>query len=461
MSRRADAMRPRVTARARISLCLSAAAVVVIAGVVAVGAATARQERTTAKVSSPTFASACGTRPVTLQGYFESGFPDITDLTTAFTKQYPSVKWKVREDPFATITQDAPLTLGGPNPPDLMRLPTISSLVKDRLLKNLDPYFQEYGWKSFPASQLAQLRTSPTGVGVGTGPLYAMGINYSLTGVFYNKALAAKIGMKVPQTLAQLDAILAKAKAAGITPIEQFDGGATGGLLFPLQQLMADYGSASQIDNWVFDRPGATIDTPANLQATEHLQQWIKAGYFNPDANAVLYPQMMSNFEAGKALLIFDGDWESGNFDAHMPGQVGFFLMPALKAGGPQAAMSAPLTYGIAAGAKHADCTAFFLNWVATNPTARKINVEVGGSNPGGPATLPIPKVKPGSTTSQTLAAGAIAAKDNGDMGFIANANGSIYAEAWTPNVQKLFAGQETPQAVLSSVQAAYKAAGS
>ena len=74
-----------------------------------------------------------------MQGYFESGFPDITDLTSAFTKQYPSVTWNVREDPFATITQDAPLTLGGPNPPDLMRLPTIGGLVKDGLLKNLDP----------------------------------------------------------------------------------------------------------------------------------------------------------------------------------------------------------------------------------------------------------------------------------------------------------------------------------
>ena len=41
-------------------------------------------------------------------------------------------------------------------------------------------------------------------------------------------------------------------------------------------------------------------------------------------------------------------------------------------------------------------------------------------------------------------------------MGFIANANGSIYAESWTPEVQKLFAGQETPQGVLQPVQAAY-----
>ena len=67
-----------------------------------------------------------------------------------------------------------------------------------------------------------------------------MGLNYSLTGVFYNKTLAAKIGMTTPPTtLAELDALLAKAKAAGVTPIVQFNGGATGGLLFPLQQLMA------------------------------------------------------------------------------------------------------------------------------------------------------------------------------------------------------------------------------
>ena len=144
-----------------------------------------------------------------------------------------------------------------------------------------------------------------------------------------------------------------------------------------------------------------------------------------------------------------------------MPGKIGFFLMPPLNAGGKQAAMSAPLTYGIAANAPHADCAAFFLNWVATNPVARKINVQAGGSNPGGPANLQIPMVKPGSTTSQTLAAGGIAAKDNGDMGFIANANGSIYAEAWTPEVQKLFAGHETPPGVLQSVQAAYVKDGS
>jgi raffinose/stachyose/melibiose transport system substrate-binding protein len=406
----------------------------------------------------PSVTAACGSKPVTLQGYFETGFPDIIDLTKEFTRQYPKVKWHIRQDQFAVITQNAPLVLSGPNPPDLMRLPQVSGLIHDHLLKNLNGYFTAYRWNRFPGSQLASLRAAPTGRPRGTGPLWAMGVNYSLTGVFYNKTLAAKVGMtKVPATLAELDALLAKAKAAGVTPIVQFNGGATGGLLFPFQQLMAVYGPPAPINSWIFNKAGATIDTQPNLAAAKHLQQWIKAGYFNSDANATDYATMMSKFQHGDGLLIFDGDWESGNFDKTMPGKIGFFLMPTLKAGAKHAAMSAPLSYGIAAKAKHADCAAFFLNWVATNPKARRINVAVGGSNPGGPPNLSIPTVKPGSVTAQTLAAGKVVARENGAMDFIANATGAIYAQSWTPAVQKLFAGQTTPEDVLKTVQADYE----
>jgi raffinose/stachyose/melibiose transport system substrate-binding protein len=442
--------RSRLVAGAALAMLLLAAAAVATIVPGSASGAPAAAKRVAAK---PT----CGTQPVTMNAYVETGFPDPIDLMNLFHKQYPNVTWKIRQDQFAVITQNAPLVLNGPNPPDIMRLPQVSGLVKDHLLKNLDGYFKAFGWSKFPASQLSQVRMPPSGRPRGTGSLWAFGLNYSLTGVFYNKTLAAKIGMKSPPTtLAQLDALLAKAKSAGLTPIVQFNGGATGGLLFPLQQLMAIYGPPTPINNWIFQKPGANIDTPSNRAATNHLDQWIKSGYFNTDANATDYPTMMSKFEHSQGVFMFDGDWESGNLDKLMPGKVGFFLMPTLKAGQPHTAMSAPLTYGIAAKAKHADCAAFFFNWVATNPAARKLNVSVGGSNPGGPPNLPIPVSKKGSLISQTLAAGKVVAKENGAMDFIANATGAIYAQSWTPEVQKLFAGQESPDNVLKTVQKQY-----
>lgn len=438
--------------RTLVSIAIGAALVVAAlaaAGVVPASAA--------GKVAGAAAKPGCGTAPVTMNAYVETGFPDPIDLMNLFHKQHPNVTWKIRQDAFATITQNAPLVLNGPNPPDIMRLPQVSGLVKDHLLKNLDGYFKAFGWNRFPASQLAQVRMPATGRPRGTGSLWAFGLNYSLTGVFYNKTLAAKAGIKsVPTTLAQFDADLAKAKSAGLTPIVQFNGGATGGLLFPLQQLMAIYGPPTPINNWIFQKPGANIDTASNLKATTHLQDWIKAGYFNSDANATDYPTMMSKFEHDTGVFMFDGDWESGNLDKLMPRKVGFFLMPTLKPGQPHTAMSAPLTYGIAAKAPHADCAAFFFNWVATNPAARKLNVQVGGSNPGGPPSLAVPSQKKGSLISQTLAAGKVVAGANGAMDFIANATGAIYAQSWTPEVQKLFAGQESPAGVLKKVQSDY-----
>jgi len=193
---------------------------------------------TAAAAAGPaSFAANCGTAPVTMQGLFETGFPDIVDLTQLFTKQYPNVKWSIREDPFATITSNAPLILSGPNPgPDADA--SDHGPRQGPRVKNLDGYFNTFGWGKFPASDLEQTRVAPSGSPQGVGPLWALGINYSMTGVFYNKALAAKVGMTAaPATLAQLDAILAKAKADGILPVEQFDSSGNGGLIFPSSTL--------------------------------------------------------------------------------------------------------------------------------------------------------------------------------------------------------------------------------
>lgn len=402
-------------------------------------------------------APSCGTDPVVLNSYFETGFPLPTRLAEEFTKQFPNVTFDIKEDQFANMMENSPRILSEDNAPDLIRLPSLTDLVANNLLMNLDGYFTEFGWDKFPAGQLVQLRVEEGGRPRGTGSLFAMGLNYSMTGVFYNKELAAQLGMtEPPKTLAELDALMAKAKEAGIQPIMQWNKG-TAGLAFPLQNLMGAYGAPEPINDWIFQKDGASINTPENLEAAEHLDGWIKAGYFPSDANAIEYFQMMSRFMGGEGLFMFNGDWESGNLDTNAAGKFGFFIMPSEEAGGRHATMSAPLTFGIAAKAAHADCAAFFLNWVATNEEARKINVAVGGSNPGGPVDLPMPAVTPGSVTEQSLAAGQTLAADNGAMDFIANATGAIFAAGWTPELQKMVGGQQTPAGLLEAVQKEYE----
>ena len=408
-------------------------------------------------LASAAAAQECGPEPVTLNAYFETGFPLPSELAAEFTRQFPNVTFDIREDQFANLMENTPRLLSQDNAPDLVRLPSISDLVANELLLNLDGYYDSFGWASFPEGNLVQLRADASGRPRGVGSLFAMGLNYSTTGVFYNTALAEQIGLtEPPATLAEFDAALAAAEAAGLTPIMQWNKD-TAGLAFPLQNLMGVYGDPEPINAWIFQQEGATIDTPENLQAAEHLQRWIEAGYFPDDANAVDYFTMMSRFTAGEGVFMFNGDWESANLQNAMGSGVGFFLMPTLEEGGRHATMSSPLTFGIGAKSANPDCAAFFLNWVATNETAREINVAVGGSNPGGPADLPIPPQEEGSLISQTLAAGQVIGADNGAMDFIANATGAIFAAGWTPELQKMVGGVQDAEGLLDDVQEEYE----
>ena len=399
----------------------------------------------------------CGTDPVVLNAYFETGFDLPFVLAEEFTKQYPNVTWDIKEDQFTNLINSTPRLLAGDNAPDLIRLPTMVSFAKQGLLMNLDDYASAFGWDEWPVPQLSQNRVSENGTR-GSGSLYAMGLNYSLTGVFYNKELAAQIGMtEPPATLAEFEDLLAAAKEAGLLPIMQWGSAKSGmGLAFPLQNLMASLGPTDPINEWVFNAEGATIVTDTNLIAAQHLEQWIQEGYFPPDINAIEYTDAAARFGAGEGVFTFNGDWQNAGYDTDLPGNVGFFLFPPAEEGGAPAAMSAPLTYGIAANAEHADCAAFFLNWVASNDEARAIDVAVGGSNPGGPAGATMPAVAEGSVTNETLAEGARLGLTGSAMDFIANATSAIFAQGWTPELQNMVGGLQDAEGLLQMVQEEY-----
>ncbi|MCC6613801.1 MAG: carbohydrate ABC transporter substrate-binding protein [Anaerolineae bacterium] len=400
----------------------------------------------------------CGTEPITLNAYFETGFDIPFALADEFAKQYPNVTWDIKQDQFTNLINSTPRLLSGDNPPDLIRLPTMVSFANQGLLMSLDGYAEAFGWNDWPVPQLNQNRVAEDGTR-GSGSLYAMGLNYSLTGIFYNKEQAAQIGMtEPPQTLAEFDALLASAKEAGLLPIMQWGSARSGmGLAFPLQALMASVGPVGPINDWIFQKPDATIDTPSNLVAAEHLAEWIQNGYFPPDINAIEYTDANARFGQGEGVFIFNGDWQNAGYDTDMPGNVGFFLMPPAEEGGSPAAMSAPLTFGIAANAVNADCAAFFLNWVATDETARQINVAIGGSNPGGPSGLTMPSVAEGSITNETLAAGPVVGEAGTSMDFIANATSAIFAQGWTPELQKMVGGRQDAAGLLAAVQEEYE----
>src|SRR5579859_6906841 len=152
----ANTAAPAATQAPASTATTAAAATTAPTQAAATTAAPAATQGTGTTAGGPT----CGTQPVVLNAYFETGFDLPFKLSDEFTKEYPNVTWNVKQDQFANLINETPRLLAGDNPPDLIRLPTLVSFAKDGLLKNLDDYAKAFGWDKWPVPQLNQARVA-------------------------------------------------------------------------------------------------------------------------------------------------------------------------------------------------------------------------------------------------------------------------------------------------------------
>lgn len=396
------------------------------------------------------------TEDVVLTVYLETNFQDaFKTLAAAFTAEHPNVTFEFQSDTFANLAQNATKIISSPDAPDIIRYPTVSQAATDGILTNLDAYATAYGWDDWPQGTLNQVRVLPDSSRGEAGSLYALGIGYSVTGVFYNKALAEEVGItSMPTTLDEFEDALATAKAAGEVPLmfgnQDYNGA------FPLQAVQNQLSDLDGLKDWIYDAPGSTYELDSSLQAATTIQDWATAGYFPDDVNAIDYATSVGRFAEGEGVFMINGDWSAAAFDAANTGGYGFFLFPGETEASPHVAMAAPSTYVIPSSAKNPDTAAYFFNWVHTNTEARQIVLDITGSSPGGPADLPAPTPKEGTLAVDTVAASTQLAEDDGAIDFVGNATPGVLTSTLGPNLQLLITNRMTPEDFVASVQQAY-----
>ncbi|MBG6181973.1 ABC transporter substrate-binding protein [Arthrobacter sp. CAN_A1] len=392
---------------------------------------------------------------VTLTIADETGFPVTDVLAEEFTKQHPNVTFEITRDTFQNLTANAPRLLAGDNPPDLIRLPTIGEAANDGLLANLDPYAEAYGWDAWPETQLAPLRMNDEGTR-GSGPLYQVGLGYSVTGIYMNTAIAEELGIDgPPATMAELEEDLAMAKEAGEVPI--MAGDQDGVVNFVVQAAMNQYADKDEFLSWMFNEPGSSYNTEGNIEGAELIRTWADEGYFPEDINAVDYFTFVTRFSEGEGLFAFNGNWEAANYQEALGDDVEFFLVPPVEEGGDHVAMGAANSFSVAAGSDDLDTTAYFLDWIHTDPAARQIITDVTGASPGGDPALEQPTVEEGSLIANALEMAAQIGEENGQVDFMSNTTAGIYAGAIIPESQLLVTSMITGEEFVTRVQEFYE----
>jgi ABC-type glycerol-3-phosphate transport system substrate-binding protein len=382
--------------------------------------------------------------------------PLFQKLGALFTAKNPNVTVNVVGQDFNTLQTNVPRILAGSNVPDIIRLGAFGNTVADKQLANLDQYASTYGWNSWPQAQFESTRSNAAGTERGTGSLYGVGPGFGLTGVYYNKALLTKIGASVPTTLSELEADMAKAKAKGILPM--VISGPAQTLAFTVQNLQVDYAnSVTPVQNWNYDKPGASMNIPSFVQAATTLQTWAKDGYFPTDVNSVQESSAVSEFDSGTGLFYVSGNWDAPAIDKAGAGKFGFFGFPPAKAGGVTDAMSASDLQVIPVKAAHPAQAAAFLNFIQTDADARQASLDMGGYVPGGPSDAAKLTTASGSAVSGTVSFFAAATEQNELTEFMVNATSSISASTLVPDTEQLIGGKMTPASFASTVQSDYE----
>jgi raffinose/stachyose/melibiose transport system substrate-binding protein len=439
-------LRRRSSGRSAVGLMLVAAAGLSACSAPGAGAGGGQTQVDASEVSTD-----IGDEDIELTLYDGAGLKAIDEaLIAAFEDKYPQITVTTRFDPDDVQAQNAPRVLASDDPPDIARINALADIVGNGQLTNLDPWADAYGWDELPEGQLAMYRVSEDGVR-GSGSQYTLASGFVLTGLYYNKEVADEVGIgDPPTTVAELEEDLAAAEDAGVTPI--MAGNQGGQVAFAVQSMIDNAAGREPVNDWVFNVPDATIDTPEALSGVETVADWAEKGYFNDDTNGTDATAALGRFTAGESLFFFSGSWDASALQDQMGDDVGFVLAPAGDSG-TSLGMSDPVSnFGIPAKSDQKNAAAAFLDFL-TSPEARQIVVDTGAGPSG---TGELPTTEPGTLKAEVQAAFAALVDSDSQVQFVQNATSGISAD-WVAQTQELVEARVSPADYLANIQAAYE----
>jgi raffinose/stachyose/melibiose transport system substrate-binding protein len=103
--------------------------------------------------------------------------------------------------------------------------------------------------------------------------------------IFYNKTIFAEVGVEVPTTIDELEAVCDKLIAAGYVPFSLANGSKWTGSMYYMYLVSRHSGNA-EFDAAYTQEGSFTSD--AFIWAGEKIQDWVKKGYFNEGFNSMI-----------------------------------------------------------------------------------------------------------------------------------------------------------------------------
>ena len=385
--------------------------------------------------------------------------PVIKDIAKQFEAKYPNVKVNLTFKGFSDYIKVVKLALASDNAPDVAEgnqgWQIDGALVKSKLISPLTEQMTSQGWDQwYTPDTFQQFQWADDGSQFGSGTTYGAGQFGQSTGLFLNmkKLKAAGVDPTTWKTFDDFAAALKtlRAKLPADEPVINLGNKDGYEIVHAWGMLQGAYATDPQaIRDWVFQKDGATFDTPENVKSLQVLQDWVKAGYFGKDYNAVGENDAAAAFAKGTGAIYMGGNWQAAVIKDGLGADASFMNSPPGMSGKHIAIGSTSLPWHISAKTKYPDVAAAFIQMlIAGEGTAQLMYDQVQ-----------IPAIQSAPQPEGDAYLGAVATgwqelvKDGGLTLFPDWSSPSMF-DTMGANFQKLAAGSATPQDVAKALQA-------
>lgn len=320
------------------------------------------------------------------------------------------------------------------------------ALAKAGLVKDLTSAYKKYDWQVFDS---AKERVTVD------GKLYGVPGELETLGIFYNKDLFAKLGIKEPKSTADLEAAASTIKAAGKIPLavgdkEGWEGGHL--LSMALSSAVGPSGMEalfSGTKSW---------DSPEVVSALDFWKQLNDKGYLPKSPTSVNYDNSLALYYSQDAAMIPTGSWLVGEIDDNTKFKTGFIPFPAPGGAGIYSAGLGSGPY-VSASTTKTDAALKFVDFLAS-PEHGAWTVENLHTIPPMPLNAANLKVSPlfRQVLNDTAALAAGGAGGAGGFGYnIDVLTTDTFNKTLYDGFQAVLTGQMTTKEVASKLQAAAK----
>jgi raffinose/stachyose/melibiose transport system substrate-binding protein len=315
------------------------------------------------------------------QQYFTSQF------VTAYNSTHKNIQVALTVKDIQTLFPTTSTALAAGAGPDIIVADGSSQVVplaKAGQLLALDSYAEKYGWNdlilpwAFEASKYQ-------------GKLWSLPNAYETMLIYFNPATYDKYGWKQPQSLSDLEALMADAAGHGLQPITAGNAdwkGANEWFVTMVWNHMAGpdalYQALSGQLKWT---------DPVFVDAITTLNGWFQKGYIGKSVDDYFtyhFPQCYTLLAQEKAAMYWSGTWELATLPSYFGSKAGnddtwsWYPTPPLAAGIPQVLYELSIggTYSVNAKSKNPDAVTEYLAWYFANRSAIALGLKEFGQEP-------------------------------------------------------------------------------